>query len=218
MAKSLNEFISATKQGLANTSHFAVLIKKPKIINAAKFSSKDIEKILLFCETASLPSLTFASSPTRTFGEPREIPYERMFDNVSMTFLVDKNMKVKMFFDDWIAGIQNPYTRQFSFYNDYTTDLEVEMYDKENNIKYKATMYEAWPKNIAAIEVSNNAKDVMRITVNFQFRYWTTHLMQNLGAAGTTFRELAQPNQSFEVPDKIWNNFIDVQDKLKNLA
>lgn len=212
MPKSLNDFIAATRTGLANTSHFAVLFRKPKVVPSQKYSSEEIEKVFMFCESTTLPGMSYSSTPTRTFGEVVEMPYDRLFDNVTLNFLVDKDMKVKMFFDEWMAGIQNPYTRQFNYYSDYTTDLEIEMYDKTSNIKYKVTMYEAYPKSMGPIEVSSASTDVMRVSISFQFKYWTSQAMQNLDGENDGFGPRSLLDRIFAVPNKIWNSYVNFKD------
>jgi len=217
MGKSLNDFISQTKKGLANTSHFDVEFSKPKVINSQRYTQQEMERVLMFCETAQLPGYSYFTTPIRTFGEPTEIPYERAFTPATLTFYVDKDLLIKSFFDEWLAGIQNPYTRQFNFYNDYTVNLSVLVYDKANNKKYKMILYEAYPKEIGQIELSNSSREVMRVSVTFVYRYWTTEMMQNLGGDGGFFGNRTLLDSVFEVPNKIWNTYVNLGDATRGL-
>lgn len=179
MSKTLQDFISNVKRGLAKTSHFSVMFNRPLCIPAGLFDDMTIQKIHLFCEQATLPAMNVVTSPIRTWGEVREMPYDRMFDPITLTFYVDTDMKVKLFFDKWISSIQSHTTRRFNFYENYIVDLEVEVFDSAENSKYKVVLVEAYPKTLNAIEMNYNGKDVMRVQVTMAYRYWHTHQMTN---------------------------------------
>lgn len=122
MAKStkLKEFIANVKTGgLMKTSRYSVLLQTPASIQGKQ--KADIRKILLFCSDIQLPGLNITTAQNRTFGEVREAPYDRIYDNVNLTFYVDQNMDVKEYFDAWINSIQRPDTRTFEYYKNYIT-------------------------------------------------------------------------------------------------
>ena len=170
-------FISEIKsQGLARTNRFAVLFTPPTSVNPA-----NLRKTLLFCDQASLPGVNFSTVQNRSYGEVREVPYEKLFDTCQLTFHVDKDMMVKSLFDQWIQSIQNPVTRTYSYYNDYITNMQIEVQDLADNTRYEMTLYEAYPKTIGAISLSNESKDTMKLTVTFQYKYWTSSSIQQIG-------------------------------------
>lgn len=179
MSKSLNDFISEIKKdGLARQNRFSVLITTPKsLLN----QQNNLELVQLFCEQAVLPSITFASQPIKTFGEDREVIYDRNFEDVTLTFLVDRNMYVKKFFDDWTDSIIDPYTRITGFYEQYSTRIIISVQDLNDKDVYTSVIYEAYPKNVAQIQLDNNSKDVMKMTVTFAYKY---HINFNNPTAG----------------------------------
>ena len=77
------DFISEIKtQGLARTNRFTVEIAPPSEGPAVA------RRILLFCEQASLPGISYASTSNRTYGELREVPYDRLFEPITLQFHV----------------------------------------------------------------------------------------------------------------------------------
>lgn len=172
MNKSLNDFIGEVKNGIANNSHYDVVIKKPTVVTSNLFNNQMIQKILLFCDQAQLPGVNVSTTPIRHYGEAREMPYERLFDPITLSFYVDKQLKVKMFFDEWIQSIQNSYSRTFNYYNQYTTDMEIIVYDRMNLPQYKVQIYEAYPKTIGAVQLDYASKDIMKLSVTMQYKYW----------------------------------------------
>lgn len=170
-------FIAEIKsQGLARTNRFAVLFTPPSSVNPA-----NLKKTLLFCDSASLPGVNFSTVQNRSFGEVREVPYEKLFDTCQLTFHVDKEMMVKSMFDQWIQSIQNPITRTYSYYNDYITNMTIEVQDLADNTRYEMTLYEVYPKTIGAINLDNSSKDTMKVTVTFQYKYWTSSSIEQIG-------------------------------------
>jgi hypothetical protein len=166
----LSEFINAVKyDGIAKTNRYKISFTKPKILNQNNELQRKLE---MFCCQTQLPGVNISTFQSRTFGETREIPYERLFDNVNFTFYVDRKMLIKTFFDSWINGIQDSRTRAFNFYKDYITDIKIQVLDNEDNIMYGVTLYECYPKTLAPISLGYDQKDAMQIQVSMNYKYW----------------------------------------------
>ena len=200
----LKDFISEVKRGsLARNNRYAVIFTPPARVNPGA-----LQKVLLFCDQVQLPGVNYSTVQNRTFGEFRETPYEKLFDNLNMSFYVDNDMKVKGLFDDWISSIQDPVTRKFSYYNDYISNMTIEIQDLQNKTRYEMTLWECYPKNIGSIQLDYANKDVMRMTVTMQYKYWTA----------TTISPLADGQK---IPtnfiDKLTQNFTGFQQQLNGV-
>jgi hypothetical protein len=179
----LNEFIGhVASEGLMGSSRFSVDIGLPKIIRDKNLYIGDLEKIQLYCDTVQLPGMSISSTQARTFGEVREIPWERSFDNVNFGFYVDNSMDVKLFFDNWIQSIQDPFTRIFNYYNDYTTKIDINVYDRDEKQRYLVTLYECYPKSIGAVQMDYSSKDIMKLQVSMNYRYWISSTTDDTNA------------------------------------
>jgi len=165
----INQFIAEVKTGaLARTNRFAVEMTPPGGINPGK-----LKKILLFCDTVQLPGINYSTVQNRTFGEFREVPYEKLYEPISLTFYVDLDMEVKKMFDDWVSLISDPKTRTYNYYNTYIAPkFVIEVQDINDKTRYQVELFEAYPKNVNAISLDNASKDVMKLTVNMQYKYW----------------------------------------------
>lgn len=166
-ARPLNEFITAIKKSsLARQNRFTVSIAHP--VGSDSSTNSLVE---LFCEQAVLPSLSFSSQPTRTYGEQREVVYDRNFEAVTLTFLVDRQMMVKDYFDKWTNNIIDPTTRLLGFYNNYIRNITILIQDTKDNDTYEVILYEAYPKTVGAVQLDYNSKDVMKLQVTFNYKY-----------------------------------------------
>lgn len=170
----LNKFIAQIKNdGLARQNRFTVDIARPTGLY------QELSIVRLFCEQAVLPGIALSTQPIRTFGENREVVYDRNFETITLTFLVDTKMLVKKLFDEWMNVIINPETRLAGYYSDYSTTINIIVQDVEDNNTYECELREAYPKSIQAITLDNNSKDVMKLSVVFAYknhynRNWAT--------------------------------------------
>lgn len=202
----LRNFISEVKKGaLARNNRYAVLFQLPA---GVRFNPDSLQKTLLFCDQIQLPGVNYSTVQNRTFGEFRETPYEKLFDNLTMSFYVDNDMKVKALFDEWIGSIQDPLTRNFNYYNNYTCDMTIEVQDLQNKTRYELTLSECYPKNIGSIQLDYANKDVMKLQVTMQYKYWNA----------TTINTLANGQK---IPtnfiDKLTRNFTGFQQQLNGV-
>lgn len=173
----LNSFLSEIKTaGLAATNRYTVFFNPPQIMYGVGFNDTAFQdRMMLFCSQAQLPGMNISTSQSRTFGEVREIPYERLFDNVSLTFYVDSEMKIKAFWDKWINSIQDPTTRTFNFYKNYISDVTIQVQNKYDASTYEVQLFECYPKAVSPIQLAYDQKDQMQLNVSLNYRYWSAN-------------------------------------------
>lgn len=171
---SLDKFIANVKSGgLARTNRYSVFFTPP-------IQEEEVEQVLLYCDQVQLPSLNFSTIQNRTFGEFREVPYEKLFGDISMSFYVDTDMKVKSVFDKWMTIIQDPITRTFNYYNDYTCDMMISVQDLNFNTTYIVYLFECYPKTMGAVQLDYSSKDVMKLSITMQYKYFKTSTVSTL--------------------------------------
>ena len=153
------------------TSRFAVTMQPPRSLGN---SVKDLRKILLYCDSVNLPGITLETTLAKTFGEYREMPFNKLFDNINMSFYVDNSMNVKRMFDSWMGAIQNPMTRNFNYYKDYTTDITIDVFDVADKSRYEVVLYQCYPKALNPVTMDYAGKDVMKMTVSMNYKYWVS--------------------------------------------
>lgn len=170
----LNEFISKVKNtGLAKTNRYRVTIATPSLMTGFMNSGR---LITLFCESTSLPGQVIATTEQRIMGETREFPYIKQYDNITLSFYIDNNFEVKGFFDNWLNSVSNTQNKITSYYKDYiapTVLIEVLPMDSEVST-YSITLHEAYPKGISAIQLSADSRDIAKIGVSLNYKYYTT--------------------------------------------
>lgn len=179
----LNEFISTIKTtGLAKTNRYTVFIQPPNELATYGF---DMQLIVMFCSDVQLPGITMSTIQNRTFGEFREVPYEKLYENITMTFYVDKTMKVKEFFDKWMEHVQDPNSRTFRYYRDYISQMEIVVEDSEDNVRYTVQLEECYPKSVANVSMSYDSKNEMKLQVNMMYKSFSSFRSDSEDTTGT---------------------------------
>jgi hypothetical protein len=149
----------------------------------------------LFCEATNLPGMNVATTPARTFGEIRQMPYERLFDPVNLSFYVDGDMEVRAAFERWIHLIFNQTNRSIAYYNDYVRDIQIYVKNVEDNTTYIVTLYEAYPKSIQTVQMSADSREVMKIQVQMEYKSWKSSLSAEINARPTNTTNSLESNQ-----------------------
>jgi hypothetical protein len=232
MAK-LNEFVSKIKNdGLARTNRYVVGIFAPVNSPIMNLGERGwMRDALLMCDQVQIPGTNFNTADTRTFGEIRKAPYERLYEDINMSFYVDTSMTVKLMFDNWMTYIQNPGSRNFNYYDDYTADIVIEVQDLKNQSRYGIKLFEAYPKSIGAIQMDYAGKDVMKMSVNFAYKYYAIGAQEVvntdaadggfspynfMGDSPSTYNPIfGKPISVPQVKNDPLNNFVN---RLKNFA
>jgi hypothetical protein len=159
----LNEFISKLKKdGLMRTARYTVVFP----------NGDEGRSLALYCDQVTLPGLNYNTNPSMTYGETREAPYGRAFENITLSFYVDNNMEVKKYFDTWLHSIQNPRDRTFSYYADYIKSVQINVEDTLDTEKYSVMLHECYPKTIGSIQLDYASKEVMKLSVTLAYKHW----------------------------------------------
>lgn len=180
MAK-IADFVGKVRDGgLAKTSQFAVILNLPFLLNKSPYVEKR-EKILMFCDRAVLPSVNMNTAQVRSYGEFKEVPYEKIYEPASFSFYVDNAMIVKSLFDDWMNLIQDSKTRDFKYPRDYMTDtIDVIVQDSQDRTTYTVTLKECFLKTVSPIQLDYAAKDIMKIDVTISYKYYMYNAKRGL--------------------------------------
>lgn len=166
----IQDFISQVKgRGLARINRYAVMIQFPNPV------ASDTTKVAtLFCDAVNLPGASISTTPSRIFGEVREMPYEKIYDPVTMSFYVDSGLEIKQAFEQWMEMIFNTKTRTLGYYKDYTRPVHIYVYTVDDDAPYMLTLHEAYPKAINSVQLDTNGREIMKMTLTMQYKYWTS--------------------------------------------
>jgi len=172
---SLANFQAQVKsRGLARSNRFEVLIKPPRI--GGSVNSENSRLVSLFAEISNFPPLNLSVRPLKIASGPSEqrpIGSEYGGDGISMTFHVDREMKVKKFFDDWMETIIDRDSFEVRFQEDYRSEITINQLDERDQITYGVDLLEAFPRSMNLMDLNQASQNqTHRLNIIFAYRLW----------------------------------------------
>jgi hypothetical protein len=181
---SLENFVAEiNKSGVAKPSKFEIEITPPpSLANYAEIS----KLASVYCEVANFPSLTINTKQHQIYGPAYQRPVGSDYggDGISVSFLVDKDMNIKKFFESWMFSIVDTNSYNLNYQSSYTTQIKISQLDEADNIKYSIKLIDAFPRNISDMGLNSSAVNAAhKLSVVFAYRKWIPDIIfSNTGA------------------------------------
>ena len=168
----LNDFLSTfhSDDGYAVPNRFEVVINRPE------GSSDENRKVSLRCESINLPGRNLNTLTQTIYGPSREIVDGVTYaENITMTFYASSGLEERVFFEEWQALAFDERSWNVKYYDDYISDIDIYVLDRQDTQRFGIKLKEAFPKTIGPTDLSQSANnEIIKTSVNFSFRYWET--------------------------------------------
>jgi hypothetical protein len=124
----------------------------------------------------SIPEVNFSTNTNKSRGIDYETPYQRNYNqNFTMSFLADKNQKLKRFFERWMNAIHNPKLGRFEYADVYAWKIHVDLLNEVNDTRKPNEVYEfvgAFPKSVSGFEFDGSqSNNLTTFDVTFSYYY-----------------------------------------------
>jgi hypothetical protein len=205
----LNEFINTVKSnGLAKKSKYLLEIFPPFLQDSgsAQFARLTNEKlpgmdvnarysemnstqrlVSLFCETMSIPGMKIDTKDNRTYGPIFRMPMNRTYNDFTATFYLDREGKIRRFFDLWQEFIVNPKNNHFNFYKEYVSRAKIYTLDEDlqdgtvadKESLYAVELFDIFPTEVASMEYAAGDSEIQKVSVTFAYhKYEVKYLFE----------------------------------------
>jgi hypothetical protein len=170
---SLQKFIGNINRigGLSKTNRFKVLIILPPPI--ASRSGISGEELSLVCETAELPGKTLQTAEAKVYGPTYKIPYQKQFQDISLTFLCSVGGIERSFFNGWIEYIMPESTNNIRFREGpegYQTTIQISHLTESDSTIRTVVLRDAFPIGYASQQLNWGDDGFQKLTVQFAYR------------------------------------------------
>ena len=157
-----------------------------------QFSLKKLPGVSFYCQSANVPSqnLSVATQATRwnTLPEPGD---EVNYDDLTIRFLVDENLKNYRSIHDWIRYLGHPESaNDWSTYSDGKTYTEKQysdgvifILDSNFNKKYRIYFKDLFPVSLGGLNFDSTYTDTEYFAVDATFKF-TIFEIEEVGATG----------------------------------
>lgn len=172
-SQSFGNFVSQVKnKSIAKASHYYVELGIPEFMTGS-YKEADVKSISLYVEQTQFPEMAFATTTAKVDGLNTEMIYDKLYGQVTMTFICDRDMNIKRFFDVWSQGIVLDKGGVFRYFKEYVVPkITIYQLDEQKNVTYAVDLIDVYPKVVNDILPSASSKDYNRFQVQFQYRYW----------------------------------------------
>jgi hypothetical protein len=178
MAGSIAEFKSSFTKDLARPNKFDVVINTPLVLTQY---IGDVKNLTYRCENAQLPGRTFATMEQKIGSNPIEkYPYLTTYNDIDLTFIVDDDMKQKIFFDSWFELINPTYNFNYQYKSNYATTIVINQYDVQNQLTYSVTLFDAYPISMNQMDLDWSSDQAHKLVVTFAYTRWQNNSLQSL--------------------------------------
>ena len=173
ITSNVSSFLTQVKQGV-RPNMFQVDITFPGTVEA------DQTLVSYMCKSAALPASNIGVIEVPFRGRTVKIAGDRTFDNWSATFINDKEMKSRAYFEQWLNQI-NTHKANTGDIQDptaYGRSVVIRQLEKDSSPagselrSYK--LWYAFPISTSAIDLAHDSNDqIEEFSVEFQYSYWT---------------------------------------------
>ena len=173
ITSNVSSFLTQVKQGV-RPNMFQVDITFPGTVEA------DQTLVSYMCKSAALPASNIGVIEVPFRGRTVKIAGDRTFDNWSATFINDKEMKSRAYFEEWLNKINThkANTGEIQDPTAYGRSVVIRQLEKDNSPagselrSYK--LWYAFPISTSAIDLAYDSNDqIEEFSVEFQYSYWT---------------------------------------------
>ena len=151
------------------------------------------EDLGLYVSDAVLPGSSFADvevSGDRQ-GITERMPFKRIYDDITLTFMVDREYKVIKFFESWMQlinplhgdtdGKANNQVMTLRYPKDYKCGISIAKFNKDYFKRGVGFVYycmvRAWPLSVAPVPVNYDSGSVLKLNVTFRYE---RYVMENV--------------------------------------
>lgn len=164
----ISDFVAlANRIGFNPGNRYTVFISP----RAGSFAGLDNRLLSFYCDSATLPGRSFSTSDIKFgIGLTKKMPYNSIYEDLSMTFKLDASMQIKKFFDGWQEKIHNGNTGYMSYQDTYSSDISISVMDKSDRQVYSITCYNAYPISTSQVDLAHaTTNEIAKLSVTFAY-------------------------------------------------
>ena len=151
-----------------------------------KFQLNNFPEVNYFVQSASLPGISISSISVPTPLKAIDLAGDEVnFEELTIKFIVDENMKNWLSIYDWIIGLGFPTKEGQEKYkkltetSELTTDATLTVLTGNMNPQINFVFQNCFPLNLSSIAFDSGGTDIDYVTADVSFRY-DVYTVQNL--------------------------------------
>jgi len=140
------------------------------------------EDVVYLVKAATIPDTTLEEATISWQGFDYKYATKHTYADLTVTFYVDLQAKVRMLFENWSNLVHNPLTNVWSTTSEYMVDQKLQMVGYQGQTIMEFTMHHAYPKDIGTIAMDYSTNEYLTFDVTFSYLYHTLSFNETGGA------------------------------------
>jgi hypothetical protein len=183
-----------TKAGYSSSNLYLVQINPCKALieydanyrRSGSLESSDIYSNLIdaYCDEVTIPSKQLTTGEIKTFGTMTRYPTSTTYNEITMSFMVDKYSYIRKYFENWMGVINSDVSHHVAYYEDIVSSFititkyergwekdgfKTGIFDHKNVETSVYRMYKAFPYNIGSMSMSASSSQILKFQVSFYY-------------------------------------------------
>lgn len=162
---------------LAKTNRFIARLRLSGAFSAAYLDPAINQDLTYLCEVGELPGRAFNNMDVRYYGPNQKLPFQPLFEDITLNFLCRNESLERQFFDDWQEIINPNNLWDFNYRDDYAAEIDVFQYSDigfdNHEASYVITMHDAYPLIVNPQPMTWADDGFQRLVVTFTYTSWS---------------------------------------------
>ena len=182
--------------------------------------------ITLMCTNITMPSRTFTTTISYCRCTFYKYPTSVQYSDITATFIIDKFLRLRQFFEVWQSTMYDNLNGMFEFYDNYISNIDIfqlgqfEDLNDRDSVTYGVRMRECFPSVIGDVQYDSGGQNqYVAINVTFSYRDWLNFDLDidSTGQGRWTIFWCCKPNGGFlsGFPPELRRTGRDVINQLK---
>lgn len=134
-------------------------------------ASVNQEDAIYMVKTAQMPSTSLEEVVLNWQGFDWKFPGKHTYSDISISFHVDKDAKIRMTFEDWSNLCHDPTTNFYTTHDVFMADQKLQMLGFDGQVILEFTIHDAWPKEVSQVQMDYASAEVAEFDVTFSYSY-----------------------------------------------
>jgi|TARA_B110000858_G_scaffold103307_1_gene118424 hypothetical protein len=168
----------ASKDGFARTNAWQVVLP---VLDGFDLITEELN---VMCKDVVIPGQQILTNERIVGMRPTKQAYGFAQEDVSLTFHVLNDYRVKEYFDEWTGRIisKNP-PYELNYPNEYSANVVIQQIRQGSNngsvdvpskVIYTCKLEKAFPTTVNAINLNNEQNGLVELNVQLSYRNWST--------------------------------------------
>ena len=168
MSSSLNNFKSTLSKnlGLARANRFKVTF------SSIPGWDGDITDLSVMCDSVSMPTRQILTTDYSLHRHVIKVPTGYTESDINITFNVTQNYLAKKALDSWLSKVVDVPSYRVNYNDVYRRDITIQQLDTSDAVIYTASVKDAFPYELSALEFSNSSQEIVKVQATFAYGFF----------------------------------------------